>query len=95
MVTRKKLGIWMNHSSTLLMELSINSIKDNKIARKFSHIKKVYSFNNGNNPINNIDQYPQSGLYKRIGDAFRDIYMIKNETVQSDKNDNEISSSFC
>ena len=70
MTAPKNLGIWMDHSSANLMELTTD-IKTNIIASKFTRDTKENSLDKSENLMHNKEQHQQSEYYKKLGMAIR------------------------
>ncbi|PBQ31088.1 hypothetical protein CNR22_04670 [Sphingobacteriaceae bacterium] len=71
MSTTKKLGIWMDHASAHLMELTGNSISHKTISSKFTHEEKEKSLSHSENVMHNKEQHQTSEFYKELGESIR------------------------
>ena len=71
MITEKRLGIWMDHSSAHLMEFSMASIDTKTIESKFTHQAKEDSLTRGENVMHSKEQHQQAEYYKNLGDIIR------------------------
>ena len=71
MKIEKKLGIWMDHSSAHLMELTINGIEEKVIESKFTHQEKEHSFSKSESLMHNKEQHEQSEYYKNLGEVIK------------------------
>lgn len=71
MTIAKKLGVWMDHSSAHLMELTGNNIEHKTIASKFTHADKEKSLANSENVMHNKEQHQHSEFYKELGENIR------------------------
>ncbi len=67
MTTRKKLGIWMDHSNAHLIEFTTESEKPTTITSSFTHQEKVTSMGKSENLMHNKEQHDQSAYYKKLG----------------------------
>ena len=71
MTTAKNLGIWMDHSSANLMELTIDPIETKTIKSKFTHQAKEQSQSKSENLMHNKEQHQQSEYYKKLGEVIK------------------------
>jgi hypothetical protein len=71
MTTVKNLGIWMDHSSAHLMELTISPIETNIIESSFTHQEKEESFSKGEKVMHNKEQHQQAAYYKALGETIK------------------------
>ena len=71
MTTAKNLGIWMDHSSANLMELTIDPIETKTIESKFTHQAKEQSLSKSENLMHNKEQHQQSEYYKKLGEVIK------------------------
>ncbi len=72
----KNLGIWMDHSSAILMSLTNDTIVTNSIVSEFTHQDKVDGLNKSENLMHNKEQHQQSGYYKKIAQAIREYQEV-------------------
>lgn len=72
----KKLGIWLDHSSAHLMELTGNHIEHKTIASKFTHEDKEKSLSNSENLMHNKEQHQQAEYYKELGENIRNYDQV-------------------
>lgn len=76
MKTKRNLGIYMDHSRAILMELSGNIVGENQIKSEFStegkgsHLKKL------ENSEHDIDLRLHSNYFKEIGQSIKDFENI-------------------
>jgi stalled ribosome rescue protein Dom34 len=70
-VTRKKIGIWMDHSIAHLMEYSSNPFEIKTIESNFTHQEKVNSFLKGEIHMHNKEQQEQAKYYKKLIDVIK------------------------
>jgi stalled ribosome rescue protein Dom34 len=70
-VTRKKIGIWMDHSIAHLMEYSNNPFEIKTIESNFTHQEKVNSFLKGEIHMHNKEQQEQAKYYKKLIDVIK------------------------
>lgn len=70
-VTRKKIGIWMDHSIAHLMEYSNNPFEIKTIESNFTHQAKVNSFLKGEIHMHNKEQQEQAKYYKKLIDVIK------------------------
>ncbi len=71
MTTKKKLGIWMDHSSAHLMEFKTDPIETTTIESKFTHEEKEHSFSKSESLMHNKEQHEQSDYYKKLGEVIQ------------------------
>jgi len=77
METTKKLGIWMDHSSAHLIELSENDhIEHKTITSKFTHESKEKSLSNSENVMHNKENHQTTEFYKELGDNIRNYNQV-------------------
>ncbi|MEA5260222.1 hypothetical protein VB264_20655 [Arcicella aquatica] len=66
MTTKKKLGIWMDHSTANLMEYSNIFIERKIITSDFTHEEKEQSLSKSENIMHNKEQHLEMDFYKKI-----------------------------
>lgn len=66
MTTKKKLGIWMDHSTANLMEYSTIFIETTTIKSDFTHQAKEETLNKSENIMHNKEQHLEMDYYKRL-----------------------------
>ena len=71
MTTGKRLGIWMDHSSAHLTDLSTDPLETKIISSTFTHADKTISVGKGENLMHNKQQHRQSEYYKKIGETIK------------------------
>jgi hypothetical protein len=71
MTVEKKLGIWMDHSSAHLIELTNNGMEERIIESKFTHDEKEASLNKSEYLMHNKEQHEQSDYYKKLGESIK------------------------
>jgi len=76
MTTAKNLGIWMDHSSANLMELTIDPIETKTIESKFTHQAKEQSLSKSENLMHNKEQHQQSEYDKKLGEAIKNYEAV-------------------
>ena len=76
MTTAKNLGIWMDHSSANLMELTIDPIETKTIESKFTHLAKEQSLGKSENLMHNKEQHQQSEYYKKLGEIIKNYEAV-------------------
>ena len=69
--TRKKIGIWMDHSMAHLMEYSNNPFEIKTIESNFTHQQKLDSFKKGEAHMHNKEMQEQSKYYKKLIDVVK------------------------
>ena len=71
MQNKKRLGIWMDHSSAHLTPLTQDPIKTQVIDSKFTHQEKEESLQKGESLMHHKEQQQQGAYYHQIGDAIK------------------------
>lgn len=71
MTTQKKLGIWMDHSTAHIIELTSTGVEDVVVESKFTHGVKEQSLNKNENLMRNKEQHEQLAYYKELTDTIR------------------------
>jgi hypothetical protein len=67
----KSLGIWMDHSSAHLMELTSGSITTTVCNASFNHLVKAESLEKSEKLMHNKKQQQQTAYYKKLGDSIK------------------------
>lgn len=67
----KTLGIWMDHASAHLLDLSDEIISPTIIESTFTHQEKQEILNKGESHMHNKEQGEQSGYYKELGEVIK------------------------
>jgi Lhr-like helicase len=65
------LGIWMDHASAHLMDVTTDSIITNVITSKFTHQAKEEVLSKGESHMHNKEQHQQSGYYKQLAEIIK------------------------
>jgi hypothetical protein len=71
MTTEKSLGIWMDHSSAHLMELTSGPITTTVLDSAFTGVTKEESLEKGEKLMHNKQQHSQAAYYKKLGELIR------------------------
>jgi hypothetical protein len=71
MITGKKLGIWMDHSSAHLTEFSTPPLETKIIGSNFTHEDKENILAKGESFLHKKEQHRQSEYYKKLGDVIK------------------------
>ena len=71
MITVKNLGIWMDHSTAHLMELTVDNIETKTLESKFTHVEKEMSLGKSEHLMHNKEQHQHSEYYKKLGEVIR------------------------
>jgi stalled ribosome rescue protein Dom34 len=71
MIKAKNLGIWMDHATADLMELTTDAIEIKTITSAFTHQVKEGSLNKNENLMHNKEQHQQLGFYKKLIEEIR------------------------
>ena len=62
------LGIWMDHASAHLMDVTSDSIITNTLTSKFTHQAKEHVLSKGEKTMHNKEQHQQSDYYKKLAE---------------------------
>jgi hypothetical protein len=95
MKKNKHLGIWMDYSNAVLMEITNETIVTSNIVSGFTHQDKVDGLHKSENLMHNKEQHGHSDYFKKIADAIRDFQEVllfgptnaKNELLNLIKGD--------
>lgn len=68
MISRKKLGIWMDHSSAHVMEFTQSPIKTKIIESLFTNEVKEEGLNKSESHMHSKEQHQQSDYYKKLAE---------------------------
>ena len=69
--TKRKIGIWMDHSIAHLMEFSNNPFEVKTIESNFTHQEKMNSLQKGELHMHNKEQQEQAKYYKKLVDVIK------------------------
>jgi Lhr-like helicase len=69
--TANHLGIWMDHASAHLMDVTSDSIITNAITLKFTHQSKEDVLRKGESHMHNKEQHQQSDYYKQLAEIIK------------------------
>jgi|ERR1035437_5101459 hypothetical protein len=72
----KQMGIWMDHSIAIVMELENDTIKENSIESEFTHPEKEFSLSKNENLMHNKEQHMQSSHYKKISNIIKNYQEV-------------------
>jgi stalled ribosome rescue protein Dom34 len=73
MVTKKNIGIWMDHSNARLIEFTNFSVSTRNIMSKFTTDEKAKSLAKSENLMHNKEQHQQTEYYKRIAETIQNF----------------------
>ena len=76
MKTTKHLGIWMDHSSAFLMELTNDTIVQNSVVSEFTHQEKEKSLVKSEKIMHIKERHQQTSYYKKLGEAIRNYQEV-------------------
>ena len=76
MKTIKHLGIWMDHSIAFLMDLTNDTIVQNRIVSEFTHQEKENSLKKNEIFKHNKEQHQQSSFYKTLSETIRNYQEV-------------------
>ncbi|MEO8173232.1 MAG: hypothetical protein ABI581_09125 [Sediminibacterium sp.] len=71
MTPKKNLGIWMDHASAHLTDITPGPAETNIIESEFTHEVKSDTLGNSEHVMHNKEQQQQSAFYKRLGDTIK------------------------
>lgn len=69
MTTKKRLGIWMDHSNAHLLEYTAESINSDVVESNFTHQDKQETLGRSEHVMHNKEQNEQAAFYKDLGKA--------------------------
>ena len=69
--TANHLGIWMDHASAHLMDVTSDSIITNTLTSKFTHQAKEDVLSKGESHMHNKEQHQQSEYYKQLAEIIK------------------------
>jgi hypothetical protein len=72
----KQMGIWMDHSTAFLMELTNDIFVENTVVSEFTHEKKESSLRKGENLMHNKEQHQQLSYYKKLSDIIKNYEAV-------------------
>ncbi|TND01981.1 MAG: hypothetical protein FD123_4132 [Bacteroidetes bacterium] len=75
MTAATKLGIWIDHSSAHVMELT-DPMKTMVVASNFSHQQKHHSLGRNENLMHNQEQHRHAEYYKELGEIIRNYEAV-------------------
>lgn len=76
METKKKLGIWMDHSIAYLMEFTTSAFEIKTIESEFHKQKKIQTSNKSDSLMRNKEQQKLTSYYKKISDIIKDYKKV-------------------
>jgi stalled ribosome rescue protein Dom34 len=76
METKKKLGIWMDHSIAYLMEFSTGAFEIKTIESEFKEQKKIQKSSKSDTLIHNKEHQKIFSYYKKISDIIKDYKKV-------------------
>jgi len=71
MTTKKSAGIWMDHASAHVMEITTGPDEAKVITSKFTHDEKEESLGKSEHGMHNKEQHEQSAYYKQLGEVIK------------------------
>jgi len=69
----KQMGIWMDHSSALLMELADDAIIRSNVLSDFTHEDKEFSLTKSEKVMHNKEHQQRNSYYKKLGDVIKNF----------------------
>ena len=76
METKKKLGIWMDHSIAYLMEFTTSAFEIKTIESEFHKQKKIQTSSKSDSLMRNKEQQKLTSYYKKISDIIKDYKKV-------------------
>jgi stalled ribosome rescue protein Dom34 len=73
MITKKNIGIWMDHSNARLIEFTNFSVSTRNIMSKFTTDEKTKSLAKSENLMHNKEQHQQTEYYNRIAETIQNF----------------------
>jgi hypothetical protein len=71
MKTKKRLGIWMDHSIANLMDANYETIVTKTIESEFTHEERERVLSKSEHTMHNDENQKQHAYYKKIGDSIK------------------------
>jgi hypothetical protein len=72
----RQLGIWMDHSNAILMELTNDTIVQTNIVSEFTYEDKKNGLSKNEKLMHVKQQHLQSSYYKKLSDAIRNYHEV-------------------
>ena len=69
MTTKKRLGIWMDHSNAHLLEYTADNMNADVVESNFTHQDKQETLGRSEHIMHNKEQNEQAAFYKDLGKA--------------------------
>jgi stalled ribosome rescue protein Dom34 len=76
METKKKLGIWMDHSIAYLMEFTTSAFEIKTIESEFHKQKKIQTSSKSDSLMRNKEQQKLFSYYKKISEIIKDYKKV-------------------
>jgi stalled ribosome rescue protein Dom34 len=91
----KRMGIWMDHSNAILMDLTKDTIAEKNVISDFMHQERAENMHKSEKLINNKERQQQSEYYKILGNSikkYKDVVLFgptdaKDELLELLKSD--------
>ena len=71
MITSKRVGIWMDHSSANVMEFTSEPIETTTVDSSFTHEQKEQSLRQSEKGMHNKEQHEEAAYYKNLGEVIK------------------------
>ncbi len=87
MIKKKYLGIWMDHQSAHIMELTNGDMQTNIIESTFTHQEKELTLNKGEKATYHKEQHEQLAYYKAIAaviENYQEVLLFGPTTASSE-----------
>lgn len=69
---KKHLGIWMDHASANLMDISSGAIVTKTIESDFTPLERKDKLNKGEYMMHNVEKQDQHAYYEKLGEVIKD-----------------------
>jgi len=76
MEAKKRLGIWMDHATAHLIELSTERRGSNTINSKFTYEERATALDKSEHLMHNKEQAEQLSYYRKLGEAIRNYSSV-------------------
>ncbi len=73
MKTESHLGVYMDHSNALMLEVKGDTVLQSKVTSEFTHEDREFALNKSEILMNNKKQHEQSHYYKQISEMIRNF----------------------
>jgi len=72
----KQIGIWMDHSTAFIMELTNHEFLESSVSSEFTHEEKESGLSKSENLMHHKEQHQQSAYYKKLSQIIKDFQEV-------------------